>query len=102
MIYIEFIAPAPNEFGAYNNIVPRPEKWTRDLFVKTLEEFLGEDMTFRLKRGQHLANETEGEPETMEDGYFLIDPQTSKIMAWMSQGALDLLRSEKFIDFTSK
>ena len=102
MVYLEFFAPSKNAYGGYNNIVPRPDKWTREELFGNLFQFLGDEiggdkLGFILKPGRHLANEAKGLPETMEDGYFLINPKTQRVMAFMSDGAYDLYTSEKTV-----
>ena len=66
-----------------------------------LGQELGGTLSFIMREGQHLANEAPGTPETMENGYFLINPKTMRVMAFISEGAFDLLKSEKTIDMGS-
>lgn len=102
MNYIEIFPPQSGPNGETRTLVPRPDKWTREDVFKTFSTFFGKELggntlSFVLKSGQHPANENPGEPETMEEGFYIVNPKTYRVMGWMSEGILDLIKSEKFV-----
>lgn len=98
MIYFEYFTGQQAPDGGMLTLVPRPKEWTRDELVTIMNTLINpetEGGPFISRPGKHLANERKGEPETMEDGYYLINIETGRFMAWMTVGAHELLASEK-------